>query len=330
MEHRHPAVRVRRRARAPPRALQSRPGPHQNPPHPGPGACPGRRGDLHLAGAGPARRARHRPAASRRPAPLPPARQSRRVDRNRRLRHLAQPQIHRAHGVRPHPQPPRRPDRRTSPKTSGYGHPNRPTPRSSPAPLWDAAQAIGTEHSTSRDGTAANTHRQTRRTYVLRSRVRCRSCKRRMSGITRTATRYWADGPDYSNTYYTCSHDPDDPRHTAPDGHPRTISVREDHLLRRHPPVLRPARVRTRPRRPARRRPARHGRRRRRPPRPPGRRPDQAATPDRRRRKRPRPRNRIPRPPRRPARAPPSPRCARACWPGSPNSKTNAPRSTPS
>jgi hypothetical protein len=81
--------------------------------------------------------------------------------------------------------------------------------------LWDAAQAIGTEHSTSRDGTDANTHRQTRRTYVLRSHVRCRSCKRRMSGITRTATRYWAEGPDYSNTYYTCSHDPDDPRHTA-------------------------------------------------------------------------------------------------------------------
>jgi hypothetical protein len=29
------------------------------------------------------------------------------------------------------------------------------------------------------------THRQARRTYVLRSHVRCRSCKRRMSGITR-------------------------------------------------------------------------------------------------------------------------------------------------
>jgi hypothetical protein len=46
-------------------------------------------------------------------------------------------------------------------------------------PLWDAAQAIGTEHSTSRDGTNANTHRQTRRTYILRSHVRCRSCKRK-------------------------------------------------------------------------------------------------------------------------------------------------------
>ena len=52
-----------------------------------------------------------------------------------------------------------------------------------------------------------------------------------MSGITRTSRRYWADGPDYFSTYYTCSHDPDDPRHTAPEGHPRTISVREDHLL---------------------------------------------------------------------------------------------------
>jgi hypothetical protein len=96
--------------------------------------------------------------------------------------------------------------------------------------LWDAAQAVGTEHSTSRDGTDANTHRQTRRSYILRSRVRCRSCKRRMSGITRTSRRYWAEGPDYASTYYTCSHDPDDPRHTAPEGHPRTISVR-DHLL---------------------------------------------------------------------------------------------------
>jgi site-specific DNA recombinase len=97
--------------------------------------------------------------------------------------------------------------------------------------MWDTAQAIGTEHSTSRDGTAANTHPATRRTYVLRSRIRCRSCKRRMSGITRTARRYWADGPDYSSTYYACHHNPDNPRHTAPDTHPRMISVREDALL---------------------------------------------------------------------------------------------------
>jgi site-specific DNA recombinase len=52
-----------------------------------------------------------------------------------------------------------------------------------------------------------------------------------MSGITRTFTRYWADGPNYVNTYYACHHNPDDPRRTVPDDHPRTISVREDHLL---------------------------------------------------------------------------------------------------
>jgi site-specific DNA recombinase len=52
-----------------------------------------------------------------------------------------------------------------------------------------------------------------------------------MSGITRTSRRYWADGPDYLSTYYTRQHNPDDPRHTAPEGHPRTISVREDDLV---------------------------------------------------------------------------------------------------
>jgi site-specific DNA recombinase len=96
---------------------------------------------------------------------------------------------------------------------------------------FDAAQAIGAEHSTSRDDPGMNAHPATRRTYVLRSRVRCRSCQRRMSGITRTSQRYWADGPDYSSTYYTCHHDPANPRHTVPETHPRTISVREDALL---------------------------------------------------------------------------------------------------
>jgi Recombinase len=39
----------------------------------------------------------------------------------------------------------------------------------------------------------------TRRTYTLRSRVRCRSCTKRMHGMVRTSPRYWNDGPDYSN-----------------------------------------------------------------------------------------------------------------------------------
>jgi len=96
---------------------------------------------------------------------------------------------------------------------------------------FDAAQHAGAEHATSRDGTGPSPHRQTRRTYVLRGRVRCRSCQRRMSGITRTATRYRDDGAGYGYTYYACHHDPASPRHTAPEGHPRSISVREDHLL---------------------------------------------------------------------------------------------------
>jgi site-specific DNA recombinase len=97
--------------------------------------------------------------------------------------------------------------------------------------VWDAAQAIGAEHSTSRDDPGRNAHPATRRTYVLRSRIRCRSCQRRMSGITRTSARYWNGGPDYAYTYYACHHDPANPRHTVPDGHPRSVSVREDALL---------------------------------------------------------------------------------------------------
>jgi site-specific DNA recombinase len=91
---------------------------------------------------------------------------------------------------------------------------------------WDAAQAAGAEHATSPDlrppgaGSAAG-----RRTYVLRSRLRCRIDNRRMAG----ATRMHAAGPD---TYYLCPHNPASPRHAAqaPD-HPRTVAAREDQLL---------------------------------------------------------------------------------------------------
>jgi site-specific DNA recombinase len=92
--------------------------------------------------------------------------------------------------------------------------------------VWEAAQVVGAEHSTSRDDLGPNAHPATRRTYVLRGRVRCRSCQRRMCGIVRTAHH-----PDRSATYYACQHNPADPRRTVPEGHPKTISVREDHLL---------------------------------------------------------------------------------------------------
>jgi hypothetical protein len=52
-----------------------------------------------------------------------------------------------------------------------------------------------------------------------------------MGGTTRVSPRYWAEGPDYINTYYQCTLDVTNPSKAAayPD-HPRTISVRQDTL----------------------------------------------------------------------------------------------------
>jgi site-specific DNA recombinase len=68
-----------------------------------------------------------------------------------------------------------------------------------------------------------------RRTYALRSRVRCKLCKRRMCGITRLHPQNKAR-TEYA--YYVCQHNPANPRHAAaaPD-HPRTVAAREDLLL---------------------------------------------------------------------------------------------------
>ena len=48
---------------------------------------------------------------------------------------------------------------------------------------WDAAQHIGAEHGTSRDGTGLSSHPAAARTYPYRGRIRCRDCRRRMSGL---------------------------------------------------------------------------------------------------------------------------------------------------
>jgi hypothetical protein len=56
-----------------PRPGQGKPGPHQDPPRPGPRARPGRRAGLHLADGGQARRPDHRGPAERGPGPLPRA-----------------------------------------------------------------------------------------------------------------------------------------------------------------------------------------------------------------------------------------------------------------
>ena len=93
--------------------------------------------------------------------------------------------------------------------------------------IWDAAQDIGAEHASSRDEPGLASHPAARRSYVLRSRCRCRDCKRRMRGVL---VRPYAGHPGY--VYYGCPHNPANPRHTAaaPD-HPRTVRVREDDLL---------------------------------------------------------------------------------------------------
>jgi len=92
--------------------------------------------------------------------------------------------------------------------------------------MWDAAQAEGQAHSTSRDGHDLNSHPQTRRSYRLRGRVRCRACQHRMSGITRPSSRYYSDEPDAEYTYYACPPN----RHRDPD-HPRSLSIREEPLI---------------------------------------------------------------------------------------------------
>ncbi len=100
----------------------------------------------------------------------------------------------------------------------------------SPAPVhppivdwatWDAAQDIAAGHGTSRDGDDLNTHPATLRFYPYRSRIRCRDCRRRMTGTT-------YGNPGAQSTYYRCPHNPATPKHaaTCPD-HPRTVQAPE-------------------------------------------------------------------------------------------------------
>ena len=94
-------------------------------------------------------------------------------------------------------------------------------------PMWDAAQTAAHDHGTSRDDTGLSSHPAARRTYTLRSIIRCRECQRRMTGRTK---RPQPDGTG-GTTYYACPHDPANPRHTdTSPGHPPTVLVREDHL----------------------------------------------------------------------------------------------------
>jgi hypothetical protein len=87
--------------------------------------------------------------------------------------------------------------------------------------VYDTAQQVTLARASQAEDPGNPGHPLARRTYELRSRMRCRICHRRMQGTTR-ATR----------TYYTCPHDASNPRHLAayPD-HPKRILIREDHLV---------------------------------------------------------------------------------------------------
>jgi hypothetical protein len=89
---------------------------------------------------------------------------------------------------------------------------------------WQAAQDAAAAHGTSRDGDDLNPYPATRRAYPYRSRVRCRDCRRRMTGTT-------YDNPAGTITYYRCPHNPATPKHAAacPD-HPRTVQAPETRL----------------------------------------------------------------------------------------------------
>jgi DNA invertase Pin-like site-specific DNA recombinase len=94
---------------------------------------------------------------------------------------------------------------------------------------WDAAQRIGAERGNTRDTEMPTT--QPGRRYILRSRVRCRICQRRMCGNPSTAPSYYKDTPGSTYIYYRCPHSRSNPRHVAahPD-HP-TVNVREETLI---------------------------------------------------------------------------------------------------
>jgi hypothetical protein len=115
----------------------------------------------------------------------------------------------------------------TVPQDQWIWSPEQTHPAIVPRATWDTAQSIGAEHASSRDDRGLASHPATQRSYLLRSRCRCRDCKRRMAG---RLVRPYQGHPGY--VYYDCPHNAKNPRHTAaaPD-HLRTVRVREDDLL---------------------------------------------------------------------------------------------------
>ena len=107
---------------------------------------------------------------------------------------------------------------------SGSGHPEPTHPALVDKATWDAAQRAGAEHGNVRDTELPTT--RPGRHYLLRSRLWCKICRRRMRGAARTGPAYRAP-----YIYYRCPHDRSIPRHAAAHpGHP-TVIVREDDLM---------------------------------------------------------------------------------------------------
>ncbi|MGV9380021.1 hypothetical protein ACWDRB_29660 [Nonomuraea sp. NPDC003707] len=91
--------------------------------------------------------------------------------------------------------------------------------------MYDATQTVSRVRNTSRAGSEANRHPQTRRTYKLRSFVHCDPCDRRMFGQTETRRKA-------QDAYYCCQPDRNNlGREDRFPGHPKVVRVREDVLL---------------------------------------------------------------------------------------------------
>lgn len=89
--------------------------------------------------------------------------------------------------------------------------------------LFEAASPVAKHRQGSRDASGPNSHRQTKRSYQMRSYVTCDLCDRRMFGKTRKGDAYFACEPPRQHHAG---------RSDWYDDHPKSLWVREDVLIR--------------------------------------------------------------------------------------------------
>ncbi len=118
----------------------------------------------------------------------------------RRRQDPRQPEIHRAHGLRPHPHQERQ-ARPPQPPDQWLWTPKPSHPVIIDRPVWDAAQTAAAEHSTSTDTPRPQQLLPAARTvYPLRGIIRCHLCGRRLTGHRVTGRR------GQITLYYVCGH----------------------------------------------------------------------------------------------------------------------------